>query len=124
MAGKMMGCRVPDELDKKIRNHVKKNGTTVNELLNEVLGKEFNGLPAKKAKTNIANDNVTSENNDVSEISREILERKERIVELKNLDNGLFGDSDIDACVEALEIEIEEYVALLPKREEIEGIFS
>lgn len=109
-SSKMLGCRVPVELDHAIRELAEKEKKTVNDLMVEVLGNAFNG------STDSTKSRVTHKTSDVA---RSIQELKAQIKTLKESDDdgflGLFQDEDIQACIRALKVEIRELVNTLPK---------
>ncbi len=98
---KMLGCRVVNEVDSALRERAENEGKTVNDLMNEILNREFDGSPE------IARANVT---NSTTEVSQKIMQLRAQIEELKKSDDSFFGDDDVKACINALKVEIKELV--------------
>ena len=105
---KVISCRVLNGLSEAINDRAEDTGRNINDLVGEILNKEFHIDPETRTASI-----------DPVIISRKIMELKKQIKELKDSDEGgwLFRDSDIGACVEALEIECKQLVDSLPERE-------
>ena len=108
---KMLGCRVPVALDQAIRERAENESRSVNDVMVEILKQAFNGSPETKKAA------VTHKATDVAQAVKEL---KSQIRKLEESDSGgflgMFRDEDIQSCIEALQIEIEELIETLPKR--------
>lgn len=103
---KMMGCRVPNELDQEIRERAENENRSVNDLMVEILSNNFEGSPER---------GVTNFSSKTLEITQKVRELKSQIAALKKSDNSFWGDEDVELCITAIEVEVKKLIDTLPK---------
>lgn len=117
--GKMLGCRVPPEIDEAVRSLAISSGKTVNDIMVESLRNRLYNPPEPE---NYANQNKNSDENEGIEfdkngnrvpqftpmqISNKVMKLKAKVNELKQLHKES-GSGDLTYCIELCEAEITE----------------
>jgi len=107
----VIGGRVNAELEEAVKERAKNNGKTVQDVMNEVLNKEFNILPESKKNKDV---NVVNVSEEINKLKLMIKKYEETYPE------GFLSsrDKDIQACINALEIDVKNLINTLPNAKE------
>ena len=108
----VLGCRVNNALEKAVRKRAENNGKTVQDVMNEVLNKEFDILPEIES---------VDVNVNAVEVTEKINELKLKVKKLEtSYPEGFLSsrDDDIQACIDALNMDIKKLSKTLPNAKE------